>query len=49
MDKEEVNERILEKIRVAIDCISQNRDADFNEKISCVICNLASAYECLNK
>lgn len=32
MDKNDVSKKILEKISMAIECISQNRDADFNEK-----------------
>lgn len=49
MDRNEINEKILKKIDMAVECISQTRDADFNDKLSCIICNLAAAYECLNK
>lgn len=49
MDKQEINDKLLEKIDMAIDCIASNRDPEYNERISCVVCNLASAYEALDK
>ena len=45
MNPEETRIRILLKMDEVIPALALNRDPEFNEQVSCVICNLASAYK----
>lgn len=49
MNTEETRIRILLKIDEVIPALATNRDPEFNEQVSCVICNLASAYKDLDQ
>lgn len=49
MDKNQISNKLLEKIDMAIESIAYNRDPDYNEKASCVVCNLAAAFKYLSK
>lgn len=47
VSKEAVKQKILDRIDAAIDCLLITRDVAYNETISCVVCNLANAHQCL--
>lgn len=42
-----VKQKILDRINDAVDCLGITRDVNYDEQVSCIICNLANAYLCL--
>ncbi|MBU9728058.1 hypothetical protein [Diplocloster modestus] len=47
MDAYVIKEEILSKLNIALAAIDQRQSAEYNEQVSCVVCNLAQAYSCL--
>lgn len=47
MDIDDIRETILDRIDMALAAIDQRQSPEYNEQVSCVVCNLAQAYSCL--
>ena len=49
MDIDDTRETILDKIDMALAAIDKRQSPEFNEQVSCIVCNLAQAYSCLQE
>lgn len=49
MNRGETQSEILKKINETLAALQAAHSVDFNEKVSCIVCNLASAYQCLGE
>lgn len=49
MNREETQSEILKKLNETLAALQDAHSVDFNEKASCIVCNLASAYQCLGE
>lgn len=49
MDIGDIRQTILDRIDMALEALDNRQSAEFNEQVSCVVCNLAQAYSCLQE
>ena len=49
MDIYTIKEMIIDKMDMALNAIDKRQSPEFNEQVSCIVCNLAQAYSCLQE